>query len=684
MRGDRAAAVAVGILLAVAAWLALPRGGASVVPFGGDERGSVPPPPAAAPGPPPSAPPPSPAPTRAPGLVLKGRVVFPDGTPAAGAEYEAVPEDGDGTIRDRFGPVPTADDDGAFRVEGLDPGRYAILVSARRGGRTVLGRAVAEAGTRGLVVTLVDEARAAAGLDLPPETLLVARVSGPDGRPLSSGFVAFWHVHDDGTADVESRLMDEGRSGETVDPARDTEIWIEVCLAYDADGTALGSVLHGPVPPAAGEVEVRVPADRAVEGVVRDPDGRPVAGVKVALKAERPGLPWRSETSIFADPDAVPTDALGRFRVGALEDAAYLVRLREVPKPYLVPAAVEARPGGPPVDVRLEAGASARVLVLDEDGRPVEGATVTTFRRDEEDGGRAAEEDASTDASGVAVFEGLVPDVPRILDVDPPAGTGHLLRVREVPWDTGDATVRLGRAAEVEVLVQDPSGRPVPDATIWWSSSPDLSDAREARTDARGICRIGRAYAPEMVYDAEGAAKTTLARPSGRVVLTVDAGEAVEVRIRGWPGEEYVRTRLFRAGMDGPASGFARADGTVRFCGLRHGASYGLYVGPLEDGRCLLLEGLVPGMPAREASLVPGRTVAGTVRQPEGTERKTVSWMVGGVQVAWTDVGEDGGFALEGIPEGSWTFQAWTWRGGRTLRGRAESTGERPVEIEIR
>jgi hypothetical protein len=110
----------------------------------------------------------------------------------------------------------------------------------------------------------------------------------------------------------------------------------------------------------------------ALAGTVRDRDGRPVPGARVALGY---AAAFAGEGGVMADITAT-TDAAGRYRfphVGAgampvtVQAAGYAPDVRDV----LV------REGLPPVDFQLHPGAAMALRVIDRGGGPVSGATVS-------------------------------------------------------------------------------------------------------------------------------------------------------------------------------------------------------------------------------------------------------------------------------------------------------------------
>lgn len=114
------------------------------------------------------------------GLLLEGVVAGPDGDPAAGVRVQAEPASADQTRREaRSAPVSTrTGDDGAFRLEGLAPGR---MVLSARGDGGAWGRELAEAGQKHPVE-----------LRLEPGGSVQGRVVAESGEPVGTVEVGGW------------------------------------------------------------------------------------------------------------------------------------------------------------------------------------------------------------------------------------------------------------------------------------------------------------------------------------------------------------------------------------------------------------------------------------------------------------------------------------------------------------
>ncbi len=354
-----------------------------------------------------------------------------------------------------------------------------------------------------------------------------------------------------------------------------------------------------------GSAEVEIPLRRGVRvfGSARDGrDGRPVAGVVVAVLPSGPAEPLR-----------LLTDADGRYESYVPAGTA-THRVLKVPAPYLPPPDFL---GPRPVDVPaaiaglelpaivLTRGVDVRGTVVDEDDRPAPGARVeaswTLF-----DGRSRVPRSATASARPDGSFD-LGP-------VDPEAELAMVAR-SGAGATASPVAVRAsdGRPARLTVVgpddvapvgrVVDPEGRPIAGASVRiWSTGRSASGPAEAgslvhfdgkdelKTDARGRFRGDRLLRRDRTYRAMAAAdghlhdRTPPARPGPADFLTFPdlvlhrepCRMAVEGRVvdrRGRP----VAGASVRTSADGPCSPRATADPAGRF-----------RIEGVPEGRCFL------------------------------------------------------------------------------------------------
>jgi hypothetical protein len=121
-------------------------------------------------------------------------------------------------------------------------------------------------------------------------------------------------------------------------------------------------------------VTIRMARDAVAEGRVVGPDGRPLAGVPVKLELVHPtaGQGWLPPTR---------TDEDGRFRFDDLSAELDSYRAIVEATDGYQPGEAALRPGGPPVEIRLERGHVIEGRVLDaKTGWPIPGVSVYAQR----------------------------------------------------------------------------------------------------------------------------------------------------------------------------------------------------------------------------------------------------------------------------------------------------------------
>ncbi|MEM8883356.1 MAG: sigma-70 family RNA polymerase sigma factor [Planctomycetota bacterium] len=236
------------------------------------------------------------------------------------------------------------------------------------------------------------------------------------------------------------------------------------------------------------EPAVEMAARRTVRGRVLQADGSPAAGAVVAAHPYEPDRYWISEAPRRARPRGrVTCDVEGAFETAV--EPGRSVLLVAVHGGHaaqrVVRAGSEPREG---VEIRLRPTATARLRVVDEAGRPVEGADVTIGPRLFDDRGEPRSV-GRTDADGRAVIGGIA--------IQP---YGHGVTVRHPGFAVATRvsavlpnaawTIRLVRGESYEGVVLDAERQPVPSARVRWLCEHERFGSGETRTDREGRFRI--------------------------------------------------------------------------------------------------------------------------------------------------------------------------------------------------
>ncbi|MCB9913705.1 MAG: carboxypeptidase regulatory-like domain-containing protein [Planctomycetes bacterium] len=347
------------------------------------------------------------------GLELRGKVTWPDGTPAGDvsvtakarqdqARLDAADNDPElsvlGYYDDREVSAQT-DAEGAFVLRGLGARRVDVEASGRQPLADAPEEGARRRPKRGPLLTalLEDVAPGAGGLHLVlgEGEALVGSVRFEDGAPATRYSLEVrpdWNVQDGlewsdgktvGVRDDEGRFEVRGlRSGAWSVSVRGKD--------FVAEDVARFKIPH------AGPLDLVVRRAAALSGVVVTPGGEPVAGATLTvIRNVGNASHW--------DESGERTDAEGAFELRRLEPADYELFARAAGWAQSARASVQLAPGETRTDLRLVLRAGGRLtgVVLPAAGR-VDGRRVTAW------GGEArVHESRVTDDAGAFEFDGL-------------------------------------------------------------------------------------------------------------------------------------------------------------------------------------------------------------------------------------------------------------------------------------
>jgi protocatechuate 3,4-dioxygenase beta subunit len=439
--------------------------------------------------------------------------------------------------------------------------------------------------------------------------------------------------------------------------------------------------------PATAPVQLVVPREALVSGVVLDPAGQPVAGAVVMTAEEEEPNTWD-----FSEGPSDRTDAQGAFRLRSLPPGANRIEAR-APGHATARVTVEAAAGQELAGVVLQLAAGATILgeVLGAGGRPEAGVSVHVSGLDDS---------VETDAGGRFEARGVEPGDVWLsaetsdglrLHRNVEVAEGETVRVRLAPPEGGTVRlsghVRLGGEAKADVNVYASRMREEDEESASSSSSSqtDAEGAYELTLPGPGRYHVGvhggtvswnallDVPATEaFVFDVD----VPVGRVSGRV--TDASGAPLEnVLVRSEPEQHE---------NEAHGSGQALTDAEGRYeLALppgRHAVVAGGDHGWPSSGRAYCearAGGLVVGENAHlrnvDLVLTSGGTLEGVVRTADGSRTGHVSiWSrsdSGDRHVGWSD--EDGAFEIGGLAPGT----HWV---GASSEGRA--TAER-VRVEI-
>jgi protocatechuate 3,4-dioxygenase beta subunit len=576
-----------------------------------------------------------------------GVVVSADGKPLAKCNVQLVQVD------PALGSLPArasarTDENGAFRVEGLEPGTYLVEIDGAATETTLA------AGSTGVTV------RAAAAVPRFIEGILLA----PDGSPCPAATITLWAGNDQGWSGHPTEVaggpfrIDRGLH---LEPGMRT--WLTVTQARGAAGTPLGAQPLRLEPIPAGRLTLQLLAGLEVAGKVVDEGGTGIAGATVSIHPTATTAP----AAILEPPPRTASD--GSFRVLGLPDGEVRV-IVTVPSPWLAPAPLLARAGDREVRVRIGRGAEIRGRVVGPEGEPIEGFTVETDARR-----------TVSDKDGSFVLGGLPADRAIALTAHAFASTvsSPYLRahVRDVRAGGEPIEIRLRRGVFLSGHVTKSAGDPVKQggvvAEVFWPGTTDRESYAEGRVDpADGSFRVGPVEPGRVrlfYEDLPGrfvSAPIDATAPAEGLRLVVSAATTPRGRVTGSQGKVQVWWNPLEGRMAWlPQS--VRTDGSFVLRGVRDGPGL-LYVAEQDGDGYALREGISPSS-AIEVGLEPGASIEGHVEGvPSGERVRLQVSAIRGALAVWAPVREDGSFRIRALPPGDFAL--------RVEMGRWKASGE--------
>jgi len=622
-----------------------------------------------------------------------GRIVNQSEQPVAGAQVVIRPApSGDMRMRMmRFqaGEAATyeaaADASGRFEVRDLPPGTYEL--TARGAGYapiTVPGLALPPGAGSTDLGTVV----------LVPGVPVEGYVVDPGGNPVPGAEVYATET----AADPMSRILQSQEEPRTVLTGQDGFFRIEDRRA--GESVTLGASRTGYAPAAATGVQVPpeqpvrlvLQPSAAVEGRAVDPDGKPVAGVRIVVHPADP-MAMGGGTRLFTTARIRQTvsDETGFFRAedvipGTIELQAMATGFQDTEIKNLEVRAGQELKG---VEVVLAPGAVIEGRVLSPSGQPVIGAEVSVAESNQSFSLRRA----TSDGDGHYRMEGVAPGT-RTIQAE---HKGYRRSVRELEVRAGENSLdlRLEGGVEVSGRVLEEGGTPLASARVQlregWSSwnQPSATSGADGSFTLTGVADgTYRLLAEKEGYarSREGQELTVAGSSVGGIEIKLTSGGAIVGQLSGLDFTELSQVRVWLVNA-GRQSGQVAPDGTYRIDHVEPGDYRVLASLP---GGSRQAEGQVtlePGAPeARlDLELGGGYTLSGrVVRNGEPARALSVALSGGGISGRFGETDHQGRFRFEGLDAGRYELEVFGFRAQTRHREEVEVADDRDVLIELR
>lgn len=600
----------------------------------------------------------------APGIDLHGRVVDTAGQPIADAKIYSQPSDG------RYGgffglvgteePETTTGPEGRFVIADGSLGDRLQIMAVKEGYVSEMERNVQLPSDEPVRIVLQ------------PSSKILGRVVDADGVPLE-GVV------------VDATPEEKGRRGRMIGRSRNTRP-TGVDGRFEIVGVEPGKTMIHANKSGFKALQIggfEVPADRPLEGVelqmvtgaevfgtLTNADGDPVGGVVVMVLTSDRG---------FADGGYGQTDGDGKFRIAGLPLGSFTLAARgEGLQRASKNVTIEA--GENEVDLQFSSSSTVSGRVVDDRGRPVQGAQVNIGPK-----GRwsflAGQSIADTLADGSFTFDEVPAGTYQLSASKDGLGSRTLedpVEVKEGP--VGGLEIRLGGGARVTGSILGLSYEELNQVRV----AAHGSHGEVTQPDFEGNYRVDHVAPGALTLEAHVSGSSRSVRrqvtvEEGELEIVVDLEFVDGYEIRGTvyrtgEPEADAPLSLFSTDGDYSANGTTGGDGTFLFEGVPEG-SYRLQVGNWETTYRHSREVEIPGDEALRIDLELAR-LAGRVVDTDGNP-------LSGASISLRQEGRQG-YGARSDSLGRFTFgeiNTGAWEAKARLSGYGQETVT--VELEI-
>jgi protocatechuate 3,4-dioxygenase beta subunit len=501
--------------------------------------------------------------------------------PLAGATVRLSADGGDVSIL-------TTTADGSITSDPLEPGTWTISASAAgHEPASVEPRELKPGETARIEVTLVAGGR-----------LLTGQVTDASGGPIAGARIdaAKLGAMVRATSAVASTLTGaDGKYSLTV-----------------AEGQLLVAASEASYAPQSRYVEVGANGAVAsfalvpggvIEGIVRDESTREaIAGAVVTARRDTPAMQLgeRSRQQAVAGKD-------GRFRIAGLRPGAYELAgaagARVSRAPTIVGLGVAEQVTD--IEILVSRAATVRGVVLDENSTPAAGVHVTLFGR----GGRGGEIEATSDAKGAFVLEGIGAGRYMLAGSSDDYVAVGATRLEVAAQDVDGVKVNVRRGAkivghveprqvcEIRVEDDDDGGNPMHAIAML---APTTTGA-DGNFEMKPVDLSKYAVLAKCASGAQGSKKIAVAAGTNEVVVAVKAGGSIAgtvvdrkgkpvagITVMATPGGDVERTTIVNGMITSGEQTLTNAQGMFELRGLAAGP---YQLGALDRGRPVPTDG---------------------------------------------------------------------------------------------
>ncbi len=407
---------------------------------------------------------------------IEGVLSQKDGKPISGAVVFAR---GRGLAEEFMGHSATTDKDGKFAIAGLDEDEYNLRMGSPKG---VPDFIAAKSGVD------VESGKTVSGVKLEATAggLLQVTVTDDKGRPVPGATVRLTPQTSPGaySASGGTPTDDKGVTSFRAEPGA-------VRVSAYARGFKYGSTSEESISIEDGktaQTKIELTPLPAIQGIVRDADGKAVEGASVVAIGQN-----------FMGHSTSRTDANGRFDLSyetyGGPDSKTEIKLVVRHPGRALAAAVDIQEPNKPLEITLKPGATLKGLVVDEEGKPLAKVKVvySGAGASHSFGPSGAGADATTDEQGNYQIKGLPPGVYSV-EVSA-AGFGKGVARAEAAEGKADVEVEkiALQAAKMSItgVVTDPNAQPVAGATVL-ARGEGQPDHGVVRTDKSGKFTIDK------------------------------------------------------------------------------------------------------------------------------------------------------------------------------------------------